>query len=293
MKKNMRGIKLEEKFPLEGAINKLLKKHGIKKTYNANIVLFNWGKIVGEKVAENSYPTSIDKGILKLRVKNSAWSHHLMMMKKEIINNINTYINDNLVKDVFLNAGYYEEKKKYLYGENIDDAENKITPALLDETEILEVKERTKKIKNNQIKNKIDYIILKQKALEKAKKINGWQKCLLCETLVEPENKYCFNCNLSINRNKTEKIEEIFIQKSLVSYEDASKYFDLSEEEYNNIKKSLTLKLIRILLKENYEKNADLEDLLARLLSKNKKLSKEKIEQTIEKIRIKFGKKEE
>ncbi|MDL2280501.1 DUF721 domain-containing protein [Selenomonadales bacterium OttesenSCG-928-I06] len=283
-------------FPLEDVIKKVFKKYGIKKKYNANVVLVSWDKIVGSQISENCFPVSIDKGILKLKVKNSAWSHHLMMMKKEVIQKINSYINENLVKDIFFSAGYYGEKKKYLIEDNIDNIlENTIQPIVLNNSEIEEIKKSTKKLKDKKIKSKLDYIIIKQKALEKAKEANGWSKCLLCDTLVAPESKYCFNCNLNLNQNRSGKIEEFLIRKPYFSYKDLNRYFELSEEEYNIIKKSLFFKLLRILLTEDYKSDKEFEAIIVMLVSKNKveDLNEKQISEVIDKLKKKFGKKEE
>ena len=293
--KSNKNITADE-FPLEDIIKKVFKKYGIKKKYNANLILVNWDKIVGNNISENCFPVSIDKGILKLKVKNSVWSHHLMMMKKEVIQKINSYIGENLVKDIFFSAGYYKEKKKYLIEDNTDNfIENSIQPIILNEFEIGEIKKNTKKLKDKKIKSKLDYIIIKQKAIEKAKKVNGWRKCLLCETLVEPEKKYCFNCNLNFNQDRFGKIEEFIITEPYLSYEDLNIYFELTEEEYHGIRKSLFLKFLRILLSKDYNSDEEFESIIVMFVSRNKleDLSKQQISEVINKLKKKFGKKEE
>lgn len=47
-----------------------------------------------------SKPAEIEYGILFLTVKNSVWSHHLSMMKIDIIAKINHFIGEALVKDI-------------------------------------------------------------------------------------------------------------------------------------------------------------------------------------------------
>lgn len=49
----------------------------------------NWIEVVGEKVAQNSAPEDLSKGILTVRCKSTAWATQLRIMNQEILVKIN------------------------------------------------------------------------------------------------------------------------------------------------------------------------------------------------------------
>jgi predicted nucleic acid-binding Zn ribbon protein len=44
----------------------------------------NWKFIVGDRVAENSFPEEYKKGVLTIRCKSTAWATQLRLMTEEI-----------------------------------------------------------------------------------------------------------------------------------------------------------------------------------------------------------------
>jgi len=48
-------------------------------------IFANWKLIVGDRVAEHSYPENFDQGILTIRCKSTAWATQLRLMTGEIM----------------------------------------------------------------------------------------------------------------------------------------------------------------------------------------------------------------
>ena len=65
---------------------------GVNKQYKSQLIFFYWSKIVGHDIAAQSKPAELKYGILFLTVKNSVWSHHLSMMKIDIVAKINNFL---------------------------------------------------------------------------------------------------------------------------------------------------------------------------------------------------------
>lgn len=63
-------------------------------------VLAEWPKIVGEKIAAEASAEKIENKVLKVSVLNSAWRQELTFRKREILEKINTYFGEEIVKDI-------------------------------------------------------------------------------------------------------------------------------------------------------------------------------------------------
>lgn len=60
----------------------------------------NWKLIVGDRVAENSFPEEYKKGILTIRCKSTAWATQLKLMSEEIQSKIAERTPDLEVKEL-------------------------------------------------------------------------------------------------------------------------------------------------------------------------------------------------
>lgn len=85
-----------EKFFLEKGLTDILQQQKI---------IHHWNEIVGEKISDQSRAESIENGILRVRVKDSVWINHLLLLKPQIIMKINTYVKKNIIKDLYFFLG--------------------------------------------------------------------------------------------------------------------------------------------------------------------------------------------
>jgi len=64
-----------------------------------------WNDAVGKVIAENARPAAFKGKILLVHVTSSAWIHELTFLKKDIINNINTSLGEDLVEEIKFKIG--------------------------------------------------------------------------------------------------------------------------------------------------------------------------------------------
>ncbi|MDD3519762.1 MAG: DUF721 domain-containing protein [Actinomycetota bacterium] len=63
--------------------------------------LFNcWTVIVGSDISQHARPKMLRNKVLYISTSNPIWSTELGMMSQEIIGKINTYLNDEVVKEL-------------------------------------------------------------------------------------------------------------------------------------------------------------------------------------------------
>ncbi|MDI6799442.1 MAG: DUF721 domain-containing protein [Actinomycetota bacterium] len=63
-------------------------------------IVRGWRDIVGEHVAENSSPISLVRGTLLIGAYNSAWSNQLSMMRTGLVEEINSHLGREVVKEI-------------------------------------------------------------------------------------------------------------------------------------------------------------------------------------------------
>ena len=72
----------------------------IRKLFREKQILWSWPEIMGKEIAEQSTAVSIEFGVLYLAIQNSVWCHHLSMMKREIMQKVNAFVGEPLVRDI-------------------------------------------------------------------------------------------------------------------------------------------------------------------------------------------------
>ena len=85
---------------LNTTINAFLNKHGLKKGVNQNTAIVLWNEVVGEKISKNTEAISVEHGILTVTVSNPTWRQELVFKQQEIINQLNTKLGQNTIKEV-------------------------------------------------------------------------------------------------------------------------------------------------------------------------------------------------
>ena len=82
------------------ALKKLIKKRGLEKGLNQQKALEIWPDIVGQQVAKNTDPVSIEFGVLTVKSTSPVWRQELQLQKENIIQSINNKLNKNIIKDI-------------------------------------------------------------------------------------------------------------------------------------------------------------------------------------------------
>ncbi len=61
----------------------------------------NWEKIVEEDIAKNTEPTIIRKKRLNVKCSSSVWIQEMMLKKEDLIKKINSYFDEEIVKEIY------------------------------------------------------------------------------------------------------------------------------------------------------------------------------------------------
>jgi predicted nucleic acid-binding Zn ribbon protein len=85
---------------LKIAIDLMLKKFGIENAVSQNKAINIWNEIVGEKVAKNTEPESVEHGVIIVKVSSPTWRQELYFQKEEIIKKLNNSIGKKAIRDI-------------------------------------------------------------------------------------------------------------------------------------------------------------------------------------------------
>lgn len=238
-------------FQVKDVLQNTLKSLGVTRQYNSQSVIVHWQEIAGEEIASHAWPISIQRGILLLAVNNSVWSHHLMMLKPEIIHKINTFLHEKMVIDIRFQAG---DLRKY---QNSEEGKENITllqPSKLDSEELAAVWQATEAIQDSNLRKKCYYVLIKQTGINITKKKAGWKSCKHCSVLVPPEQSYCSVCSLNYKQERKSAVAKLLTEAPWLNYQEIRQFVPCSPREFNTSKKRLVHKLIHALFEPGWDK---------------------------------------
>ncbi|MBC7332912.1 MAG: DUF721 domain-containing protein [Actinobacteria bacterium] len=68
--------------------------------------LFNhWCEIVGENISKKTEPRKLVNGVLYIQVVNSMWANELSLMCPKLIEKINSFVGEDVVKQIKFRVG--------------------------------------------------------------------------------------------------------------------------------------------------------------------------------------------
>jgi len=147
--------------PIKEIINRLFKKVGIEKKIKEEEALKIWDEVVGKTIARHTYPFSIKKGNLFVKVDNSGWLSALTYLKDEIISKFNQRQGKDLIKNIYLKLGVVRKKR----GRKRNFP--RIRRVKLDEKELNNIENSLKKIKSYSFYRIVRRILIKDRKLKK------------------------------------------------------------------------------------------------------------------------------
>lgn len=81
-------------------IKDVVKKMDIKKKLNISNIFNRWEEIVGMEISKKAKPERITRGILYISVTTSTWANELSLMSGQLIQKINSFIGEEVVKNI-------------------------------------------------------------------------------------------------------------------------------------------------------------------------------------------------
>ena len=90
-------------------VNSVVKKNIGSTNYYQAILKKNWSDILGIELSDKCFPLKIEKNKLFIISNSSTLNHHLLIIKKDVLDKINKYLGVKFIKDIFLLNGNIDE----------------------------------------------------------------------------------------------------------------------------------------------------------------------------------------
>ena len=87
---------------LKKVLKKTIENSSFKNAILQENAISIWPNVVGKNISKISKATSVDKGVLFVKVESATWKQELHMQKNEIINKINEKIRSKTIKEIRL-----------------------------------------------------------------------------------------------------------------------------------------------------------------------------------------------
>ena len=223
--------------------------------YMIHIIRKNWKKIVGDIIAEYSFPSFFSKGKLTVIVENNLIMNEMKMYRETILENVNEEFYGTAVGEIYMKSGkIYQNRDMYKdYEESEETVE--ITPEEKQKIEGL-----LSSAENNELAERIKNIALNSKINEKILLKKGYRECDRCGDLFLGEGEICIKCRNELENEKMGRIKNLIEKRPLISYRETEKEIEeLTEGEFykarDQLAEDLTL-FVSELIEQNNLKEA-------------------------------------
>jgi predicted nucleic acid-binding Zn ribbon protein len=85
---------------IASSMDELIQSFGWQSKVSEGELFANWKDLVGDQVAQSSFPEDLTKGVLTVRCKSTAWATQLRLMGSEILARVSERLPDLEVKEL-------------------------------------------------------------------------------------------------------------------------------------------------------------------------------------------------
>ena len=198
-----------------------------------------WKEIIGNNNAKHCGPVKLERRILTLQVDSSVWANQFLYYKNQFIQQINTFIGTDYVKDIKFTQGKNFKKGFKNKGEKTDIRENKlpIPPATEEEKKGLQLK--FSHIADDKIRNAIIGVEEKKLGLEKLYREGVIKKCPVCGSFLKNNETICYACEIKMKQELEYKLWNHILKEPWIQWYDLQKAVKCSETDFTMIKNDI------------------------------------------------------
>ena len=223
--------------------------------YMIHIIRKNWKKIVGDVIAEYSFPSFFSKGKLTVIVENNLIMSEMKMYRETILENVNEEFHGTAVSEIYIKGGKIYNNRD-IYNDHKETEETAEITA--------EEKEKIERlfpdVENNELAERIKNIALNSKINEKILLKKGYIECERCGDLFLGEEEICIKCRNELENEKMGRIKKLIEKNPIISYRETEREIEeLTEGEFykarDQLAEDLTL-FVSELIEQNNLKEA-------------------------------------
>ena len=224
---------------VEKTVLKMIGSQANQNQYNLFKMKACWKEIIGNNNAKHCGPVKLERRILTLQVDSSVWANQFLYYKNQFIQQINTFIGTDYVKDIKFTQGKNFKKGFRNKGETTDIRENKlrIPPATEEEKKGLQLK--FSHIADDKIRNAIIGVEETKLGLEKLYREGVIKKCPVCGSFLKNNETICYACEIKMKQELEYKLWNHILKEPWIQWYDLQKAVKCSETDFTMIKNDI------------------------------------------------------
>ena len=198
-----------------------------------------WKEIIGNNNAKHCGPVKLERRILTLQVDSSVWANQFLYYKNQFIQQINTFIATDYVKDIKFTQGKNFKKGFRNKGETTDirDTKLRIPPVTEEEKKGLQLK--FSHIADDKIRNAIIGVEETKLGLEKLYREGVIKKCPVCGSFLKNNETICYACEIKMKQELEYKLWSHILKEPWIKWYDLQKAVKCSETDFTMIKNDI------------------------------------------------------
>lgn len=200
-----------------------------------------WAEIIGENNARHCGPVKLDRRILTLQVDSSVWSNQFLYYKNQFIQQINSFLGTDYIKNIKFTLGKTFKKSYSGSGNKKKEIEDKIPIPSLTTREKKGLELKFFHIKNEKVRNAIISVEEKRLGLEKLYVEGKIKKCPVCGEYLKNNETICFICERKKHHELEYKIWKQIHKEPWIKWYELNKIIKCDERDFDIIKNDIKL----------------------------------------------------
>ena len=209
---------------LENFLHEKMRSFGAAtyKKFLGNELIYHWRELVDENISDKIKPVKVERGVLYVAVESSAYRDQLKFLEEELIDAINERFSEGepLVKEIRIAYGVQIPDDKPTTPAQVETSPEDI---ILTDEEIKRCEERARRIRNEKLRKTVFETLISQAKVQKFRLLNGWHKCLKCDSLCAAEEILCEVCKIKERETMVNTLFRIFYDAPQLKAWDAQK----------------------------------------------------------------------
>ena len=190
-------------------------------------IISRWNELVDKNVADNVKPVKMERDILFVDVKNSAFKDQLKFFAEEIIDAINdAFEQEKLrIKEIRIAKGFQiaDKPPEKIQSAQVTKSEVSMNTITLPDEEIKACEDAVAKIVDENLRQIAFQTMAAYVRSQHLKLANGWHKCAKCEVLCPPKDTFCVPCGIKEREAMVAELYRIFYDAPQMKTHEAQK----------------------------------------------------------------------
>ena len=125
-------------------INQILQQKKMWNRCRQLLIIDKWNELVGREIGAVTRAKQVNKKVIHVLVKDSTWSYHLTLLKPQLLEKINRFAGEAMIKDIFFQIGDVGQT-----GMNVNEEKISVQPASDEECFLEKIKKLKKLVSSN------------------------------------------------------------------------------------------------------------------------------------------------